>query len=441
MPTEECRSRGTGTRLAAAALVLAAALSPVGSASASASAGWQREAPQAKLDRAIALFNVPDTHASSIGVFSELIDDITARGARRTDHEARILAQSLAYRAEARLNLGQTADAEADLAALAKLAPTFDMAPGAFSTPLRDMWGRIRPKPRGWLQISVVPRDARVEVDSRPVNHTSAIEVEPGTRTVFARREGYVEQNVTVPVAPGATVPVQLTLERLPRPPFLPRRLIISVNQSYHVNREPTSSSFPFSVYRENSEANTAYVMTEGFKTLDVSAGVRLWGALGVGIGFSRLDTSSIGTLDARVPHPTVFNAHRPMSGTVEGLRREERILHLEIRATGGNRRFEAAGFAGPSRFDVRQTVVNNFFFQDFVSRVAFVRAETLEARTDSALGFHVGGDVAVMIVPYVGFGGFVRYSHANTEFDAGRSRVTVTAGGVQGGGGLRVRF
>jgi hypothetical protein len=316
------------------------------------------------------------------------------------------------------------------------------MDPRAISAPLIETWTRIRPKPLGWLQISVTPRDASVEVDSRQVDPRSAIQVEPGTRTVFARHKNYVDSSLAVAVSPGATVPVQITLTR--RPPGLvplPRRLTISVNQSYHVNREPTTSSFPFSAYRENSEANTTYLMSEGFKTLDISAGVRLWGALGIGIAYSRLDTTSTGDLNAPVPHPTLFNAYRPMTGFVDGLRREERAIHLEIRAVGGNRRFEAAAFAGPSRFDLRQTVVNNFFFQDLVSRVTFVRAETVEARTDSAIGFHVGGDAAVMIVPYVGFGGFVRYSHAASEFDAARSRVSITAGGVQGGGGLRIRF
>ena len=58
-----------------------------------------------------------------------------------------------------------------------------------------------------------------------------------------------------------------------------------------------------------------------------------------------------------------------------------------------------------------------------------------------SALGFHAGGDVAFFFGPGVGVGGSVQVSGATLKLTAGNAQATINAGGVQAGGGLRVRF
>ena len=61
---------------------------------------------------------------------------------------------------------------------------------------------------------------------------------------------------------------------------------------------------------------------------------------------------------------------------------------------------------------------------------------------TGSAAAFNVGADVIWMLGKTVGVGGLVRYSRATVDLDSPDNRtVTVDAGGLYAGGGLRLLF
>jgi hypothetical protein len=60
-----------------------------------------------------------------------------------------------------------------------------------------------------------------------------------------------------------------------------------------------------------------------------------------------------------------------------------------------------------------------------------------------SGWGAHFGGDVSWFFTGVVGVGGFARYSTGSVEFTDPISDkpVTLKTGGLQAGGGLRLRF
>jgi hypothetical protein len=145
--------------------------------------------------------------------------------------------------------------------------------------------------------------------------------------------------------------------------------------------------------------------------------------------------------VEGRFPHPIILNLPRSLFTEIAGLEREERVVHFEIRAARGGPRGEVAAFFGPSIFDITQNAVSNIVFRELTSSVSFVSATTREIIQESVYGFNVGADFAAMIVPYVGFGGFVRYSTAKKEFVSGRDTGDLSAGGVQMGLGVRFRY
>jgi hypothetical protein len=57
-----------------------------------------------------------------------------------------------------------------------------------------------------------------------------------------------------------------------------------------------------------------------------------------------------------------------------------------------------------------------------------------------TTIGIHFGVDVTYMVNPRFGFGGIARYTWGSADL-AGTDEDSLTLGGFQIGGGLRVRF
>jgi hypothetical protein len=104
---------------------------------------------QARFDRALAVFNSP-RQPEAIPQFSQLIDDLRALRNRSNDLTT-LLARALQYRAQARENVGQTADADADLRLIHELAPAFRLTDAGLSPSLVNrfnaMGGQTAPPP------------------------------------------------------------------------------------------------------------------------------------------------------------------------------------------------------------------------------------------------------------------------------------------------------
>jgi hypothetical protein len=336
----------------------------------------------ARFARAKEVFTSP-RQPESISLFSELIDDLRARANRRDD-ATQLLLQSLAFRAQARMNLGQIAEADEDVKASLSISRSFRPTDPVLSPRLRERYD---------ILASQMP--APVTQPARPTRG----------------------------------------------PWTLPRRIIAGFNRGYTVPWEHSRSGFDFTLYNQSGRTDADYTVAHGLNAYDYGVAGRIWGPLALGINYSVVTATSSGDIDSRIPHPVSTAAPRNLQASVTDLNRTEHTLHIEIRATKGGRKFEGAFFAGPSLFKIRQDIVSNVVFRDFAGAVTFLSADTKEVLKESVLGLHVGVDVSGMIVPVIGFGVFARYSVGEGEFADGRDTGLLKVGGFQTGGGLRIRF
>jgi hypothetical protein len=155
-------------------------------------------------------------------------------------------------------------------------------------------------------------------------------------------------------------------------------------------------------------------------------------------------------SLGVSIPHPFFFDATAEAVGTTgDELQRTERGVHLQLMVvpldTG---RLRVRLFGGPTFFQYHADMV-----QDIMGRqdaTPFSRANVITI-TDyelvevdsSGLGLNVGGDVSYFFTRVFGVGGFARFTYGSLTIDEPLSEkeATVTVGGTQLGGGIRLRF
>ena len=218
-------------------------------------------------------------------------------------------------------------------------------------------------------------------------------------------------------------------------------RVFISVNGLYQVTSNDFDDSAPLRVNAENGRLETDYDVGGGL-AFDVSGGVLLWRNLAVGVGLTRFSTSTLTTIDAQVPHPFFFNQLRSVTGEFEG-DRSELAVHIQAKwiAPVSNKLFVTV-FGGPSFFQIEQSIVDSFeYTESYPFDTATFSRAIVNEQSESKMGFNVGGDVAYFFSNQVGVGGIVQYSGATVEMALPAGTADVKAGGLQIGGGLRLRF
>lgn len=165
----------------------------------------------------------------------------------------------------------------------------------------------------------------------------------------------------------------------------------------------------------------------------DVTAGYRWSENLTLGIALSTFDSEGTANGTASIPDKIVFGKISSVPIEARHMKRGERAAHLqEVWFRPVSRKIDVAITAGPSLFYVTQ---------EFVSGSLAANGQTVAygARSESGLafGFNAGADTTYLLTPRYGVGLLLRYTWAKASLDA----ADVTAGGFQGGLGLRLRF
>ncbi len=216
----------------------------------------------------------------------------------------------------------------------------------------------------------------------------------------------------------------------------------VSVNGLFQVTSNDFDDSATIRVNVENGRFDTDYDVGGGF-AFDVSGGVVVWQQrLAVGVGLTRFSTSTPTTINAQIPHPFFFNQARSVTGEFEG-DRSELAVHIQARWLAPvNDKFLVTIFGGPSFFQVEQTIVNDIdYTESYPFDTATFTGAITDTQSESKMGFNVGGDFAYYFSNQVGVGGLVQYSGATVEMTVPSGTMDVKAGGLQVGGGLRLRF
>ncbi|MYK88548.1 MAG: hypothetical protein F4018_09490 [Acidobacteria bacterium] len=194
---------------------------------------------------------------------------------------------------------------------------------------------------------------------------------------------------------------------------------------------------------REQARFESGYRF-ENAPLLDVSGGVRLASYFGVGIGVSRFNIEETASVSAQVPHPFFLHRDRSISGDSPPLSRRETAVHLQgLAVVPAASSFTVTAFGGPTLFSVEQQLVTDVnFTHAYPYDTASFSSAVIDRKSNSAVGFHVGADVAYYFSSNVGIGWLTRYSRAAVELpSASGEMVEIDAGGLHTAVGLRVRF
>jgi hypothetical protein len=214
---------------------------------------------------------------------------------------------------------------------------------------------------------------------------------------------------------------------------------------SFNVGPAGTSKAFTDTVqtplYQETETITTTYPPGAGIGVSGAGA-ITVWRQLTVGIGLTAFSHKGDASIDASLPHPFFDNQPRAARGTTSATHDLTSIdVKIGILAPLTPKlRLLVTG--GPSFVDARQTIVTGVTYTESYpfDTAAFVRADTQQA-THGDAGFNAGVDVFWLLSAHVGAGGMVQVTHATVKLPVGDRSVSMDAGGVFGGGGIRLLF
>lgn len=223
--------------------------------------------------------------------------------------------------------------------------------------------------------------------------------------------------------------------------PPAPARLQIGIDAGSQAKASAFTDAFDVPLYTQQEHVSTDYPSAGGLFT-SVSARCRVWKQLTVGIGVSQFAHSGDVTVKAALPHPFFDDQPRNVEGTARA-RRQEVAVHPTVGwLIPISSRVQLAIAAGPSILQVKQALVTGVKFSETYpyDTALFTNAEVRDS-SRSAVGVYAGADVSWMFSKHLGAGGIVQITRATVKEKTGDRTVSIDAGGVQGGGGLRIAF
>jgi hypothetical protein len=221
-------------------------------------------------------------------------------------------------------------------------------------------------------------------------------------------------------------------------------RWFLNVNAGLQAPGRDLPEVGTFSLYEENLTISGTRAVGSGV-VIDVGAGTHLGESFAVGIAYSRFTKKTDVGVTASVPHPLFADRPRSAAASLNDLKRSEHVIHLT--AMWRTLLMEGVDFkvgAGPSFFRVSETGPTQVTATEAGAPFENVTlAFGNGTRKKNGVGFHVVGDVTYMINERLGAGILLRYSAASIKLPmpGGSTRDDNGAGGLQFGGGLRLRF
>jgi hypothetical protein len=223
-------------------------------------------------------------------------------------------------------------------------------------------------------------------------------------------------------------------------------RFYINLNGAFEPGSQTYTDDGTFRLYDEDGRLTASSEVSSG-AVLDFAAGGRVAGNFTFGLGFHRTSSSDAATVTGSAPHPIFFNRPRTFSQTLDALTRTEQALHISVGyLVSVGEKLDLHITAGPSQFRLAQQVPGSVSIAETSGAFTTVQATVaIENRKRNAWGGHVAADLSYPIfesdTTTFRLGAFVRYAEAASEFRVISNPVNTKIGGVQFGGGVRVRF
>lgn len=224
-------------------------------------------------------------------------------------------------------------------------------------------------------------------------------------------------------------------------------RVNLQINAAWQASSEELRQTFSQRAYGENAMFEAVHDI-KGGAMIDGGGSLRVWRELSVGAIYTELNQANSATVTGTVPHPILFNNDRAIDPQVRSLTHRERTTHIfaawrvPVPQLEG---LDVSIYGGPSYINLTQGMITDVGVAEAggppFSAVTVTDLPVAEF-TRNGWGAHVGVDVAYMVTPIFGVGGFVRFSNGSLDLPtSGEETVSVTVGGVQTGGGIRLRF
>ncbi len=212
--------------------------------------------------------------------------------------------------------------------------------------------------------------------------------------------------------------------------------------------------SAPIDRFDEPAEIAAHYALPHA-ASFDVGAGVMITRRLGIGASYDGTMHEHAAELRARLPHPLFAGATATDMGETDPvMQRIERSLSIHAMVViAQTRRLRLRAFGGPIHYRMEQDAIDAITY----NQIYFVRQPTNVVqitgfdytRIDGAgWGAHAGADATLFLTRILGVGVFTKYDRGRVRLDnplaAGLGhpgRVTIAAGGLPVGGGVRFRF
>jgi hypothetical protein len=221
-------------------------------------------------------------------------------------------------------------------------------------------------------------------------------------------------------------------------------RVSIHMNGGFQSGSDTVQRTFSFRAYGEDARFREDHETQSG-GVFDFGVAAQVWEQLQVGLSYSQVTQADATVLSGIVPHPLSLNVSRTIEQQILSLQHEERAVHLYAAwVVPINDKLDVAISGGPSVFNLTQGTIAGVAISE-VSGAPW-KAVRIDGVTEgtfkkNGFGLHVAVDVTYMITAKLGLGGLFRFAQGGIQVPSSDRSQTLTVGGVQAGGGLRVRF
>ncbi len=222
-----------------------------------------------------------------------------------------------------------------------------------------------------------------------------------------------------------------------------PAHVRIAFNMGPRTAAEPLTHTFSLPLFLEDATVSNE-VSGSSSPFIDIGGHYRLGGRIWAGLAFTSSSWSSSGDIAAEVPSPFYFNEFTTATTMVRDLKGSERGTHLSLGYLQPlGQRLNLMIFGGPSRLAVTHDLITDLAFDGaYPFQAPVITSATRQEVSGSGWGFNLGADLAYRLSPALSVGGLIRMSRSSvTLFAAPGNEVTLNAGGVQAGGGVRLSF
>lgn len=213
-------------------------------------------------------------------------------------------------------------------------------------------------------------------------------------------------------------------------------RGFLSVNVGLQAASHDLNTTQTFSLYDEDATVKTTQKNGSG-PLFDIGGGYRVWENMAVGATYSFASSKATPSVTGSIPDPFVFDRLRPVTASAGKATHHESALHLDATwMMPMTDKIDVGISGGPSIYFVSQGLVTSL---SVAEPGPTVQSTSLTSESKTTVGLNVGVDVRYLLNEKWGVGGVARYSWASVKL--GNPSSSLTVGGLQIGGGLRMRF